>query len=246
MKPSLLLIFMIGFLSKTHAQDQKIEFQLSLGPTFSIPKTSELANANTEGSPKVKSSINIGAYILPSFNYSLGKKSSLDFGVGFFLDRFSIENEIGPIISKGNRSISQIQIPINFNFHFSKDKSYLFGVGGFASFLISAKEKGETKINTTQIEIIDPNDPFFSSSATTVSYNENIKENYNSVNFGAFIQLRKNIIFSSSKEGFILIRINQYFNSIKDNNSNSSLNQNIEFKNEKEPTTINLGIGILL
>lgn len=246
MKLRLLLIFILAFLSNTYSQDKKIQFQLSLGPTFSIPKTSELANPNTEGSPKVKSSINIGAYILPSINYSLSKKSSLDLGVGFFLDRFSIENEIGPIISKGNRSTSQIQIPINFNFHFSKDKPFIIGAGGFTSFLISAKEKGVTKINTTQIEVIDPNDPFFSSGGTTTSYNENIKENYNSVNFGAFIQLRKNIKFSANKEGFILLRINQYFNAIKDNNSNSSLNQSFEYKNEKEPTTINLGIGILL
>jgi len=236
---------MIGFLTKIYSQDKKFEFQLSLGPTFSIPKTSELTNTNVDGSPEIKSSVNIGAYILPSLNYSLSEKSSLDFGIGFYLDRFSIEDKIGPVTNKGNRSISQIQTPINFNFHFSQDNSYQLGIGGFASFLISAKEKGDTITDFSQIDIIDPNDPTFNNNST-VSYDNNIKDNYNSVSFGAFVQLKKSISFSSDKKGFILLRINQYFNSIKNNNSDSDLNQFIEFKNEKEPTTINLGIGIIL
>ncbi|MCF6308084.1 MAG: outer membrane beta-barrel protein [Flavobacteriaceae bacterium] len=245
MKQRILLIFMIGFLTKIYSQDKKIEFQLSLGPTFSIPKTSELTNTNVDGSPEIKSSINIGAYILPSVNYSLSEKSSLDFGIGFYLDRFSIEDKIRPVTNKGNRSISQIQTPINFNLHFSQDNSYQLGIGGFASFLISAKEKGDTITDFSQIDIIDPNDPVFNNNST-VSYDNNIKNNYNSVSFGAFVQLKKNISFSSDKKGFILLRINQYFNSIKNNDSDSDLNQFIEFKNEKEPTTINLGIGIIL
>ncbi|AUC80950.1 outer membrane beta-barrel protein [Lacinutrix sp. Bg11-31] len=245
MKQRILLIFMIGFLTKIYSQDKKINFELSVGPTLSVPKTSELTNTNVDGSPEIKSSINIGAFILPSVNYSLNEKSSLDFGIGFYLDRFSIEDKIGAVTNKGNRSISQIQTPINFNFQFSQDKSYQFGIGGFASFLISAKEKGETITDFSQIDIIDPNDPTFNNNST-VNYDNNIKDNYNSVSFGAFIQLKKSISFSSDKKGFILIRINQYFNSIKNNDSDSDLSQYIDFKNEKEPTTVNLGIGIIL
>ncbi|MCB0426711.1 MAG: hypothetical protein KDD16_05310, partial [Mangrovimonas sp.] len=122
MKKRILLIFMIGFLTKTYSQDKKIEFQLSVGPTVSIPKTSELTNTNVDGSPEIKSSINIGAYILPSLNYLINENSSIDFGIGYYLDRFSIEDKIGAVTNKGNRNISQIQIPINYNFHFSQDK----------------------------------------------------------------------------------------------------------------------------
>ncbi|SIS85976.1 Outer membrane protein beta-barrel domain-containing protein [Zobellia uliginosa] len=243
MKQKILLIFMIGFLTQIYSQDKKTEIQLSLGPTFSIPKTSELANTNVDGSPEIKSSVHIGAYILPSVNYSLNEKSSLDFGIGFYLDRFSIENKIGPVTNKGNRSISQIQTPINFNFHFGQDNSYQLGIGGFASFLLSAKEKGDTITDFSQLDIFNPNDPNFNNNAT-ISYDNNLKDNYNSVGVGAFVQLKKSISFSTDKKGFILLRINQYFNSIKNNDADS--NQFIEFKNEKEPTTINLGIGIIL
>ena len=208
MKQRILLIFMIGFLTKIYSQDQKFDFQLSLGPTLSVPKTSELTNTNIEGSPEIKSSINIGAFILPSVNYSLNEKSSLDFGIGFYLDRFSIEDKIGIATSKGNRSISQIQTPINFNFYFSQDKSYQFGVGGFVSFLLSAKEKGETITDFSQIDMIELSDPIFHNNST-VSYDNNIKDNYNLVSFGAFIQLKKNIAFSPDKKGFVLLRINQ-------------------------------------
>lgn len=235
---------MIGFLTKIYSQDKKINFQLSVGPTISVPKTSELTNTNVDGSPEIKSSINIGAFILPSVNYSINEKSSLGFGIGFFLDRFSIEDKIGAVTNKGNRSISQIQTPINFNFHFSQDKSYQFGIGGFASFLISAKEKGDTTTNLSQIDIIDPSDPNFIN--PNISYENDIKDNYNSVSFGAFIQLKKNVSFSSDKKGFILLRINQHFNSIKNNDSDSDLSEFVELKNEKEPTTVNLGIGIII
>lgn len=236
---------MIGFLTKIHSQNKKIDFQLSLGTTLSIPKTSELTNTNFDGNPETKSLINIGAYILPSANYSLNKKTSIDFGLGFYLDRFSIEDKIGAVINKGNRSINQIQIPINFNLHFSHDKSYQFGIGGFVNFLLSAKEKGETVIDYSKLNIYNPSDPTFNNSST-VRYDNNIKDNYNSVSFGTFIQLKKSISFSSDKKGFILLRINQYLNSIKNNNNNSNLSQYIKFNNEKEPTTVNLGIGIEL
>ncbi|MCB0428059.1 MAG: hypothetical protein KDD16_12225, partial [Mangrovimonas sp.] len=106
-------------------------------------------------------------------------------------------------------------------------------------------EKGDTITYLSQIDIIDPNDPIFISNST-VSYDNDIKDNYNSVSFGAFIQLKKTFSFSSEKKGFILLRINQYINSIKNANNDSDLDQYIEFKNEKEPTTVNLGIGIII
>ena len=79
-----------------------------------------------------------------------------------------------------------------------------------------------------------------------MSYDKNIKDNYNSVSFGAFIQIKKSISFSADKKGFILLKINQYFNAIKNNDPDSDLTQYIDFKNEKEPTTVNLGIGLVL
>ncbi|WP_026755276.1 outer membrane beta-barrel protein [Sediminibacter sp. Hel_I_10] len=245
MKQSILLIFLIGYFTTAYSQDQKIQFQFALGPTLSIPKTSASTNTNVDGSPEIKSSINMGAFILPSVNYSLSESSSLDFGIGFFIDRFSIEDTMGAVTNKGNRNISQIQTPINFNVHFSQDKSYQLGIGAFASFLVSAKEKGDTIIDVSNIDLIDPNDPNFSNGATVI-YDNDIKDNYNSVSFGAFLQLKKSISFSSDKKGFILVRVNQYFNAIKNNDSNADISQYIDFKNEKEPTTVNLGIGILL
>lgn len=241
MKKIVLILFAL-FSVSIFAQEKNIKYQLSFGPTLSVPKTSKLSDSNIDGFPEIKSSINIGAFILPSINYSFNEKTSLDFGFGFYLDRFSIENKIGPAVNKGNRNISQLQVPININFRFGNDNSYLFGIGGFTSFLLSAKEKGHTKIDYSKINPIDVNDPIYL--ANNESYNNNIKENYNSVSFGAFIQLKKEISFSTNTPGFILIKINQYFNSIKNQDSNTPLNNYFNLKNEKEPTTVNLGIGI--
>jgi hypothetical protein len=237
-----LLVLLTLFSISIFAQEKKIKYQLSIGPTLSVPKTSKLSDSNIDGFPEIKSSINIGVFILPSINYSFNEKTSLDFGFGFYLDRFSIENKIGPTVNKGNRNINQLQVPININFRFGNDNSYQFGIGAFTSFLLSAKEKGHTEIDYSKINPTDVNDPIYI--ANSGSYNNNIKENYNSVNFGAFIQLKKDISFSTNTSGFILIKINQYFNSIKNQDSNTPLNNYFNLKNEKEPTTVNLGIGI--
>ena len=246
MKQIILLTLFIVLSIKSYSQEKKINFQLLLGTTLSAPKTSELTNSDIDGAPKIKSDINIGAFILPNINYPLSEKTSLDFGIGFYLDRFSIEDEIGYIINKGNRNISQIQTPINFNFHFGNSNSYQFGIGAFSAFLISAKEKGEKKIKTTSFNTNneDPTlDPLVNQNDTE-SYDKNLKSKYNSVGFGGFIQLKKDISFSENTKGFLLLKINQYFNSIKNTDSNS--NDYITYKNEKEPTTVNLGIGINL
>ena len=239
MKQKILLTLLIAFFIKSYSQEKKINFQLSLGPTLSIPKTSKLTNSNVEGNPEIKSSINVGVYILPSLNYSFNQKTSLDFGLGFFMNRFFIENKSAAITHKGNRNINQLQTPINVNFHFGNDNSYQLGIGGFASFLISAKEKGETRIDYSQIDIQNPSDNMI---YENIDYAENIKDSYNSLSFGGFIQLKKNVSFSPVTKGFFLVKINQYFNSIK----NKDYNWGFEFKNEKEPTTVNLGIGIIL
>jgi len=245
MKQRVLLLLLIAFISKSYTQDKKTNFYISLGPTFSIPKTSELTDTNIDGRPVIKSSINIGAYILPSLNYSFNEKTSLDFGLGFYLDRFAVEDRIGAVTNNVNRNISQIQVPININFYFGSDNSYQFGIGGFTSILLSAKEKGETITDFSQINISDPNDPTFQSNSS-VGYKKNIKKNYNSVNFGAFIQLKKYFSLSATKKGFVIVKINQYLNAIKSNDPNSDIANYVNFKDEKEPTTINLGFGIEL
>lgn len=242
MKQNILLTLLLILFFKSYSQEKNIDFQLSVGTTLSFPKTSKLTDLDIDGGPEIKSSTNIGTFVLPGLNYSLNEKTSIDFGLGFYLDRFSIEDKTGAVTNKGNRNISQLQTPLNVNFHFGKNNVYQLGVGGFSSFLISAKEKGESTIDLSQIDVIDPNDNFFQNS--NESYNNDLKDYYNSVAFGAFIQLKKEISFSKNTNGFIVIKINQYFNSVK--NSDSDLNSHIDFKNEKEPTSINLGIGIEL
>ncbi|WP_178987805.1 outer membrane beta-barrel protein [Winogradskyella schleiferi] len=245
MKQKILFILLTCLFTQLYSQVNTIDFQLALGPTLSVPKTSELTNSNVSGSPEIKSSINIGVFILPSINYSISEKSSIDFGIGYYLDRFSIEDKIGYVTYKGNRNIHQIQTPINFNFHFGNDKSYQFGIGTFANFTVSAKEKGDSNVDSSRIDFIDPNDPLVYNNIS-IDYEKDLKDNYNSVSFGAFLQLKKSITFSSSKKGFVLLKINQYIKAIKNNDTNSDISQYVEFKNEKEPMTVNLGVGLIL
>ncbi|CAH8283669.1 hypothetical protein EV196_102530 [Mariniflexile fucanivorans] len=248
MKQKFLIVLLTLFFIKSYSQEGKVKIQLSTGTTLSIPKTSKLTDSNIDGNPQIKSSTNIGAFVLPSLNYSLNEKTSIDFGIGYYIDRFSIEEKVGNVTNDGNRNVSQIQTPINLNFHFGDNNCYLFGIGGFSSFLMSAKEKGESTISYNGFNTGAENpvlDPLVNTNLSQ-NYDNDIKDRFNSISFGAFIQLKKNISFSANTKGFLILKINQYFNSIKNNDSNSDLSNYVNFKNEKEPTTINLGIGIEL
>lgn len=218
------------FITNSYSQEKKNNFQLSLGSTIVMPKKYE----STEIEPEIKSNINLGVYILPSVNHSFNKKISLDFGLGLNLDRILIEFKSYPYLYKGARNISQIQTPINVNFHFGKKNSYLFGIGGFSSYILSAKIKGKRTINS------NTNDGGY-------NYNYSVKNYYNPFNFGAYVQLKKNISFCNKTNGFLLLKINQFFSSKNDNGYNNPLViESIISDDEKEPTTINLGIGIEL
>ncbi|WP_044403501.1 hypothetical protein [Lacinutrix sp. Hel_I_90] len=247
MKQTILLTLTLFFFTNTYSQEENINFQLSFGPTFSVPKTSKLTDSNIYGNPQIKSSLNIGAFILPSLHYSMNGNTSLDFGLGFYLDRFSIEEKNANVTLEGNRNVSQIQTPINLNFHLGKNNSYLLGIGGFASFLLSAQEKGESRIDSSGFltDVENPtNNPSINNSISQ-NYDYDIKNRYNSVSFGAFLQLKKSVSFSDKTKGFLLLKVNQYLNALKNNDSESTIGS-ISFKNEKESTTINLGIGIEL
>ncbi|MEQ6118000.1 outer membrane beta-barrel protein [Reichenbachiella sp. MALMAid0571] len=245
MRTIILLMLMVLISTVTFSQRQKINFNLSIGPTISIPKTSKLIiNSNVDGAPEIISSINVGGFILPNLQYNLGERTSFELGLGFYLDRSNIEDRIGVVTNKGKRIISQIQIPFNFNYHFGNDNSYSIGIGAFTSLIVSAKEKGETLSRFSTISINSPDDPIISNDLVA-EYNIEQKS-YNSTNFGAFIQLRRNIAFTDSTNGFILLKINQYLNAIKGNDSEVQIGNNLVYNDEKEPTMLNIGIGLIL
>lgn len=240
------LLFLLVFTCNSYSQNNNVTFQISTGATLSIPKTSKLASDDITGVPEIKTSIAVGAYILPSINFTLKERVTLDLGLGYYLDRFAIRDETGNVVTSINRNINQIQTPISINFSFGNDNSYKFGLGGFSSFLLSANAKGEQTLSVDNFSNFDNPilDPLVEDNRS-IEYNENIEDIYNSISLGAFIELRKNISFSSKTNGFLVLKINQYFNSIKNIDEND-FTIDYGLQNEKEPTTVNLGVGIIL
>ena len=225
------------------AQDQKLQFELSVGPSLSVPKTSRLSRGNRiNGEPTLKSSTNVGAFVLTGFNYRLDKKWSVNLGLGYHLDRSTITYTSGTFRSKGNRNLSYAQVPINFNYHFKNDRSYQLGIGGFAGLLLFAREKGTADVSYTNDNFNSPTDDPDFTRDESMEYDTDVSEKFNTVSFGAFFQLKKTLTFFNKTEGFLLVRINQYLNSIK--GVDGDLSQYVN--DEKEPTTINLGIGVRL
>lgn len=229
------ILLLVTFLC--YGQNNNDGVKISFGPTISIPKTSKLTNTDIDGSPEIRSEINIGLYILPSLEFPLNQILSLETGIGFQLDRFSIEDEIGFEKSEGTRNLGHLQLPITLNSRLGKGNSYSFGIGGFLNYLLFANEKGETTTG-----IIDVNDP--SSQITTVSFDNDISDGFNSLSFGATASLKTYFQLSSNSTGYIMLRFNQHINTIKNVESNNF--GSFESKNEKEPSTLMLGFGFFL
>lgn len=238
-----LLCVLVGSLG--YSQTAKVQFQLSGGPTLSVPKTTDLVENGGPGAPETKTKINVGGFMLSSLEYAFNEKSSIEGGVGVYLDRYVIEHRVGAAVSDGNRNITQIQIPINYNFHLGQDKLWSLGLGGFINFVLSAREKGETFVDNSQININDPNDPVIVGNELG-SFSNNIKDNFNTISFGGFIKLRKDFKLSDSLDSFMFIKINQYINSIKANELSFDIGPSLKVNDEREPTTINLGFGVIL
>ncbi|GEM_PF-4670830 len=241
MKSNILIPILLLFYINSNSQEKKISFDISFGSSLSIPKTSKLSNSDAEGNPILKSSTAFGFYILPNLKYLLNEKKSFDFGLGFSMDCYSVENSIGPITEKGKRTLNQIQIPLSYNYKFGKNNSFQVGIGSFANAILTAKEKGETKAGNSQTIHNNPDDDPFA--GLNKSYEYDLKEHYNNLSFGTFVQLKKQISLSENKNGFVSIKVNQYLNLINDSSEKSSLSS-YETKNEKQPTLLYIGFGI--
>jgi hypothetical protein len=241
MKSNFLIIIFLFFYLNSVSQEKKINFDISFGTSLSIPKTSNLSNSNGEGSPTLKSSTAIGFYVLPNLNYLLNEKKSIDFGIGFSMDCYAVENSIGPITDKGKRTIHQIQVPISYNYKFGKNNSYQVGMGGFANTILLANEKGVSESMSIPGGGLN-DDPTFDEIIYT-NYKYDLKDYYNRISFGTFVQLKKLISLSENKNGFISIKFNQHLNLIKDTSEKSSLSS-YETQNEKQPTLIYIGFGV--
>ena len=237
----LVLLFTLLLAQKSFSQS-KVKFHLSIGPTISVPKTSKLADTNLKGAPLLKSSVNIGGYLLPEVRYQLTEKASVESGIGLYVDRFAIDYSEGITTLKNNRTVSQLQIPVSLNHHFGNNNSFSIGGGALTALLISAVEKGTAVANYSTLALEDIDLP---QSKVQSEYSESIKDRYNLISFGAFVQVRKEVVLSRSFNGYIILRANQYINSIKNTASTESTNT-IKSKNEKESTTINVGFGIIL
>ena len=88
-----ILILLLTFFVKSHAQDKKLNFQLSIGPTISIPKTSELSSFSTTRKGFVLVKINQYVNAVKDYNKSLSfiynpnekESTTVNVGVGIEL-----------------------------------------------------------------------------------------------------------------------------------------------------------------
>jgi len=239
-----LIIFITLLLAsfKIYSQEKKVNFIIEGGTTISLPKTSDLIDSYEGNSYIIKTTPNVGIYVTPSINLNVSEKIFINTGLGYTLNRFKIQNTIGYLNESGTRNIHQIQTPLSLGFKLKNNFSIV--TGGTLNYIISAKVNSSSDIDNN-IPIYDPAEAEFVNNYSSED-NYSILDEYNRFNFGIFTKIKKEFNLNQSKKGFISIRVHQFLNATKSRETPDIPSNIVTFNNEKEPTIINLGFGIIL
>lgn len=227
------LVFNLVFSQK------KLNFEFSAGPTISLFQSSEhyLFSA-------VKSTPNIGLFLQSNINYSASKLVSLDFGIGYSLNRFSIKEE-NSVRQDLVRKTSDIYFPLAINFNLGAQKSLALGVGVTTNFLLSAQEQFTLDHSNFNAIEASNEDTLFRNNSTEELEN-NIDNLYSNIYFGLYLQAKKTFNLSSALKGFALLKVTQNLNRFGEIEFRSDPQDSGSVTKEIEAAVVQLGFGILL
>lgn len=209
----ILTILILGqlTLSNAFAQDlKKIDYQIDIGTTLTIPykKTSEKW-PEIEGHPQTDYSSNIGYFLEFLISYNLNSTYSIGTGLNYNYNSLKVSDKIGLFENKGNITSSNLTLPIIFKYRISEKIPLSISAGTYASFLIGSNDKGTAYYDTTGIIFTDPNgDPLIPDIETEIEYDNNIKGDYTSMDFGLLFQLDYDFEIKTGLNGVIISRFN--------------------------------------
>lgn len=211
-------IYLLGLVfSSTYGQALKrFDYLIDFGTSISIPYKSKIeywpGNSN---SPIISYGSNIGYFIEANLAYKLNNKYSLCSGLNFIDSKFRVNENRGILQRNGNLNNLYLTIPVLMKVKLSSNFPIKLGLGTYLGFILSAKQKGTSQIDYSQIDL--SNDPILIN--VPDSFNEDVKSYYKPLDFGLSGQFdyeykifKKQVCFAFAKLNFGLpnIRIDNY------------------------------------
>ncbi|MCK4663201.1 MAG: PorT family protein [Bacteroidales bacterium] len=206
------IILITGIIAVTNLFGQefkKIDYQVDFGTTFSIPykKTIEIWT-NIEGHPKTDYSSGFGYFFEFMISYNINTNLAIISGLNYNLNKFEIYDKIGLTESKGDLTSSYLHLPILINYSVSDKLPISISAGTYLEFLINAREKGTSYIDTAGFVFGDVPDPVIVAIEPVQDYNNDIKKNYKDFDFGLSVQLDYKLTLSDRLLCVVFSRFN--------------------------------------
>lgn len=207
----ILTILILGVIAKGNIYSQetkKYNYQFDLGTTLSVPykKTIEIW-PEIEGHPQTDYGSSYGYFCELLVSYNINQKFFVQTGLNYNSNRIDINDKIGLFENKGKISTSYINIPLYLGLRPIDNLPLSVSVGPYIGFILTAKEKGTSYIDTAGFVIMEP-DPVLQSIEPKKDYDTDIKGDYASIDFGLSLQLYYELKLSENLRGVILTRFN--------------------------------------
>ena len=224
----ILTILILGVIAIGNIYSQetkKLNYQFDLGTTLSVPykKTIEIW-PEIEGHPQTDYSSSFGYFCELLVSYNINQKFFIQTGLNYNSNRIDINDKIGLIENKGKVLISYLNLPLYFGLKPIDDLPMTVSVGPYIGFILTAKEKGTSYIDTAGFISMEP-DPVLQSIEPKQDYDTDIKKDYTLIDFGLSLQLDYELKLTENLRGVILTRFNYGLTNVLTNdliNNNSA------------------------
>jgi len=153
-----------------------------------------------------------GFFIDALVDYKFSNKFSLTSGFGYLYNSLKLNDKIGYQESNGRIKYSNFNVPLLFKCSLIKKIPLSFGVGIYAAYKISVKEKGTTIIDTSKLVGIDsegnPIHGYYLGIEPVRYYNNDLTMYYKKVDFGLIAQIDYDFRLTEKLSCFVLTRFN--------------------------------------
>lgn len=204
----IIIIFLFSNFENYAQENKKFSFQFDIGTSITIPYKSTIEFQTLlpiNGSYKTNYKIDYGYFAEILSSYNKNEKISVTTGLNYNYISYRINDGEGIITSKGNLNNSYLNIPLLLNYRLSENTPISISAGTYFGLLLFAQEKGTSYLDTSNLIFADPNDPLLQPEQ---DYENNIAEDYYSVDYGVLLQLEYEFSLKEKISGVILSRFN--------------------------------------
>ena len=212
MKKTVIIVLVLIFchFENYGQKNKKNSVQFDIGTSITIPykqmvEFRTLLPINGNGSSKTNYKTNFGYFAEILSDYNINENISITAGFNYNYTSYKIKDGEDIMISEGNLNNSYLNIPLLFNYRLSEKNPISISAGAYLGLLLFAQEKGTSYLDTSKIIVVETNDPLLQPEQ---KYDNNIKEDYYSIDYGVLFQLKYEYKWNEKMSGVFFSRFN--------------------------------------